>query len=169
MASKKKKTSLWEDLNKPVAYPTEEIVKPFIAIVAAVILFSWAMPYFGLDNAIYRTAHLDSPTSYQLQVSSYAGLFDPYEAAAYSFEVPRVAGARVEAGGEEVIEIFNSIAASVDSINYIYEEAFEKPFAEAINEVLDISEEVIPIIEFYEPGVRAAVDAWLELMADPVL
>lgn len=40
-------------------------------------------------------------------------------------------------------------------------------FSIAANEVLDISEPVLQISEFYEPGVNAVWGAWLELMQDP--
>jgi hypothetical protein len=40
-------------------------------------------------------------------------------------------------------------------------------FGEAAYEVLDISDQIQPMIEFYQPGVVAVWDAWLELMMDP--
>lgn len=42
-------------------------------------------------------------------------------------------------------------------------------FATASTELFDISEPVMETVEFYQPGVDAVWNAWLELMADPVL
>lgn len=41
-------------------------------------------------------------------------------------------------------------------------------FATAGTEIFDISEPVSETVEFYQPGVDAVWNAWLELMADPV-
>jgi len=73
------------------------------------------------------------------------------------YEIGAVAGAQIEAAQESVLaETLVSLPTD-----------FAIAFADAAHEVLDVSEPVGMVVEYYSPGVQAVTDAWLYYMKDP--
>jgi len=137
-----------------------------MAVVAALVLFSWVNPYFGEDNAIYRSAYKDNIPTRAAAAFAYTGLFQPFELELY--ENPASPGPRV-AGAGHVSGISYTVSGETPNTSELYIEVLAKEFGIAASEVLDISGQIQPLAEFYAPGASAAWDAWLELMADPEL
>ena len=136
--SRSKKPTVWQALNDPVVEISEEFAKTILLVSFVIIVMAWLSPYFG-------NAH----EAGSLKFSAYPR--------------PIVAGAYVESvvplAEQETPEWYlttNAITSGVQS-----------SFVQAANEVLDISEPVSRFTQFYQPGVQALSDAWLELMADP--
>lgn len=129
--------TVWEALNEPIAYPSNEFAQNVLAISAAIVLMAWVAPYW--DNA----------QAYSVERTAYS-------------ETGVVAG-------EQLYASSYTLAATPDWY-YVAEAvpgAVAEEFGQAAYEVLDISEPVGQVVEFYEPGVTAVWDAWIELMADP--
>lgn len=151
---RKKNTSVWEKMNEPIAYPDKEFYQPFFAIALAIMVMAWAAPYWQA-----AAVTLDTPAPNGVEVGShyeYVSFFDNnYQSSG------RVAGAHVEAAqienrSQEAPFWYDMISNDVPVA-----------FGTATYEVLDISDSVQPMVDFYEPGVSAVWNAWLELMQDP--
>ena len=136
--SRSNQPTVWQALNDPVVEISQEFAKTILLVSFVIIAMAWLSPYFGNT----------SQASFKFSTG---------------YPRPVVAGAYIEtvaAAAEQVIPEWylttNRITGDVQS-----------SFALAANEVLDISEPVSGIVEFYGPGVQAVWNAWLELMADP--
>ena len=74
-----------------------------------------------------------------------------------SYSFGQVAGAQLEADDSSVLAE-TMVALPAD---------FANAFADAAQEVLDLSEPVGQFVEYYSPGIQAVGDAWLYYMKDP--
>ena len=74
-----------------------------------------------------------------------------------SYSFGQVAGAQLEADDSSVLAE-TMVALPSD---------FANAFADAAQDVLDISEPVEQFVEYYSPGIQAVGDAWLYYMKDP--
>lgn len=200
---KKQNQSIWKRLNEPAPEPSLEFIRGFTVLVALALLLLFAGPYFGEDNAVYRSAYGTNHriTTYpritnqdELRMHEYAGmreyagLFEPLQAAAYE-QAPRVAGAvtdrtdktymtyRTDSSdlydyASTVLGAFAEGTAQIlepeTLIPDIYWSAGLSEFGRAAGQVLDISDQTGPYVEFFQPGVSAVWNAWLDLMKDPV-
>lgn len=117
-------TTVWQALNEPIAYPSDEFARTVFLMTAVIMMMIWIAPYWG--SAAVAGAQLSLVPEY------------------------------IEGSVPEWY--YTAERISYDLVN---------SFGTAAEQVLDISEPVTQTVEFYEPGVEAVWDAWLELMADP--
>lgn len=160
MSRKKKRVSVWEALNQPVVEVTDEAAKSIFLAAAVILLMVWLMPSFGGAETISNS---------QFSISKEAVTYQPMFGSYSDYE--EVAGASTQtivAAPQAVPNWYIAVATTSESLGGFYEETVEQPFAQAAVEILDISQPVQEMAEFYEPGVDAVWNAWLDLMADPV-
>ena len=142
---KKKPATVWEAVNEPVIEITEAHAKNLFLATALIIAAAWLTPYWGSGSVIAQ--------------ESYEGtIFEQVAAAGKSSGM--VAGASTESyavlEGPDWYYTLEAMPVSVAT-----------SFSDAAHEVLDVSEPVGEMIEFYEPGVSAVWNEWLNLMRDP--
>ena len=145
MARRKRKPTVWQALNEPVIHVTEEQAKN-IFLAAVIIMFAaWVAPYWtGSVSTVYA-----SETVFE-------------QMATVGMKTGTVAGATFVIESEPQTPDWYYVAQEVP-------EAVAESFALGAAEVLDISGPVTDLVEFYEPGVDAVWNAWLDLMMDPVV
>lgn len=140
MVKKKKKVppTVWEALNEPVIEVTPDAAKAIFTVAAFLMVMAWVTPYWPA-----AAAHLAAAEELGMAPSEYTEM---------------VAGASIAADE----------SASYGSVPiYGIVQEVQGAFVSASSEVLDVSEPAGELIEFYEPGVDAVWNAWLELMVDP--
>lgn len=137
MAKRKKRPTVWQALNDPVVEVNQRLAQILIIIAIIFLMLAWVAPYW--DEA--------------RQISSLktAKVFT-WDSALLQ---PAVAGAETSA-----VPVWYEVAREVPG-------GVASEFRSAAYEVLDISEPIGLVADFYEPGLTAATDAWLDLMADP--
>lgn len=130
--------TVWEALNEPVIEVTPEAAKAIFTVAAFLIVMAWVAPYWPAAQA-----HLAAAESFGLAPSEYTEM---------------IAGASIEA---DELASYGSVPI------YGIVQEVQGAFVSASNEVLDVSEPAGELIEFYQPGVDAVWNAWLELMVEP--
>ena len=140
--SRSKKPTVWQALNDPVVEISEEFAKTILLASFVIIAAAWLSPYFG--NSSDSAGRFAGGAPRPIVHSAVAGVFTENNALF---------------GEEQTPEWYLTIDRTGSDI--------QGSFVSAANEVLDISEPVGQTVEFYQPGVAAVWDAWLELMADP--
>ena len=135
--ARRKKPTVWQALNEPVIEITPEAARDIFMLAAFIMMMAWLAPYWGTSQ---NQAYAISATNEMV--------------AGATIETPDY-GRNSDVAPEWYLTIER---ASDDVVN---------AFAEAADQTLDISEPVLDVMEFYEPGVDAVWNAWLELMADP--
>lgn len=157
----RKQISVWQALNEPIAYPTEEFTKFFFSAVGLILLLLWLAPYIGNYNAKTAKSYPNYAKSYEhLSQSDAAVLLKPLRLISYfSGNYGQVAGESAAISDTT----YETPDTGLDDLLVTVSVAV----ADAAYDVLDISEQVEPYVEFFEPGVEAVWGAWLELMADP--
>lgn len=141
--------TVWQALNEPIAYPSEEFGRNVLVAAIFIMALAWLLPYW---NA----------------ASENVALKNDYYAFRAEFPAPRVAGASVTALDQESRpEWYFALKTSAGSVNEFYHESVSGPFVEAAEELLDVSDPVQDAVTYYKPGVDAVWNAWVDLMADP--
>lgn len=147
MANGKKRISrriqptMWQALNEPVVEVSEGFARMVFAAAAVILFVSWVGPYWGYAQAVTSQQSLQAAANTRSAIVS----LEPQVAGVLVSEAPLWYQVVQDAPGE--------VAGA---------------FTEASYEILDVSDPVTDILEFYEPGFQAVGDAWLELMQDPV-
>lgn len=137
--------AVWQALNEPVVEVTEGFAKTMLFIALLLLCVSWIGPSWEQAKIAAARENLGLASS------------------------GRVAGVYLAA----VSQADTALPPAAPRVPEWYYLAQGLPydigeaFAQSASEVLDISDQAGPIVEFYEPGVAAVWDAWLELMADP--
>ncbi len=147
MPRKRKTPTIWQALNEPVVEVSEGFARNLLIAAILLLLVAWVGSYWGGDRAglpytTYRSSALIEAQTLPSQVSF--------------FRLGSMVAGVQTTGTPLWYEVAKDLPGDV---------AFT--FTAAAYEVLDISEPVGQIAEFYEPGFTAVGDAWLELMADP--
>jgi len=140
-------------MNEPVVEVTDEAAKAIFLAAAVIILAIWIVPYLGSAQPV--AAATGEPMA-----QNYEPVFGQYQ---------QVAGATVGGESRELVspKWFLALADAGEGLGDMYQETFEKPFAEATVQTLDISQPMGSLLAYYQPGLDAVWNAWLELMADP--
>ena len=142
------KPTVWEALNHPVIEVTPEAAKAIFTVAAFVIAMAWLTPYMPA-----AASHVAAATELGLAPSEYSefqGL---------------VAGANTE----DILVTDYEIGLAPQWYDDLNDSAgaVAGAFVGAASEVLDVSTPAQSLVEFYQPGVSAVWNAWLELMQDP--
>ena len=138
--SRSKKPTIWQALNEPVVEIPEEIAKSIFLVSFVILAMAWLSPYFGSTPVRQFAANPPRPIAHAMVAGAYVESISVFD-------------------DEQTPEWYLTINSMTNGV--------QSSFVLAANEVLDISEPVGRTAEFYEPGVQAVWDAWLELMADP--
>lgn len=133
---------VWQALNEPIAYPSDNFVRGFFAAAGFIVLFLWAAPYLGTVQAN------------ELMASD-------------AIYIEEVAGVNTEIEVSEVPPLwYYDLVFAAETAGDYYQDV-QEAFVEAANQVLDVSGPLVSIAEFSKPGREAVAGAYLELMADP--
>lgn len=146
-------------MNHPVVEVTDEAARTIFLVSAVILLMLWLMPYFGNHRAVAVSSD---------PVENFASVeYEPL-LADEMYYYSEVAGAStVNVPVASAPQWYFATAAVTESLGDSYDEVVAEPFAEAAAEILDVSAPVREMIQYYQPGVAAVKDAWLELMTDP--
>lgn len=137
--SRKAPVSLWDNLNEPVIEVSPQFAKRLFLAAVLFLFAAWIAPYWG---------QAETAQAYSSRVAG------AYTDDTQSWLVERPAGVETP----QWYEVSKALPGDLT-----------EAFAVAAAEVLDASEPVGEIAQFYQPGFAALNDAWLELMADPPL
>ncbi|OGE76988.1 MAG: hypothetical protein A3C85_04745 [Candidatus Doudnabacteria bacterium RIFCSPHIGHO2_02_FULL_48_21] len=145
---RRKKPTVWEALNEPVIHVSEKQAKEIFLACVIIVFFSWVAPYWdGSSSTVYASETVFDQMAAVEKPATFASL-----------ESGMVAGAQITSG------------PTAPKWYVVVEEmpdALVESFAAGAGEVLDISNQVGDFVEFYQPGVDAVWNAWLDLMMDP--
>ena len=143
------KPTVWEAFNDPVIEVPLEQGQQVMAVAVMIMFAAWITPYWA--------AAADGPIAYYAPESVFE------QVASLDFSSGAVLGISTDdpalAASPAVPEWYYAVAS--------VPEAVSQSLVLGANEVLDISDPVQQMVDFYEPGVNAVWGAWLELMADP--
>ena len=134
--------SIWQALNEPIAYPTQEFTKTFFPVAIFLFISIVAIPYFG------------KTTNFNFGSGFVAGVSTEISAAS-------------EATALEAPQWYYDLKSTASSLGEFYQETIAAPFGVAASEILDISEPIADASEFLQPGLSEVKQEWLYLMADP--
>lgn len=140
--SRRRKPTVWEALNEPIIHVTEQQGKNVIFAALVIAFTAWIAPYWGSAGA----------TAYYAPIN----VFEEFASAAD--EGGMVAGAQI---------VSDAVPAEWYYVTREMPNSIVESFAIGANEVLDISGPVTEMTEFYQPGIEAVSNAWLNLMRDP--
>lgn len=135
--------TLWQALNEPIAYPTQEFGTSLVAIAVLLLGFVWLQPNFasssqGLVAGAISTNYISQTTSAQARSAS---------------------------------SWYLALASTSENLGNVYQSGIQAPLGTAAQELLDVSEPVAQTVEFLQPGVDKVLgpfwNAWLELLSDP--
>ena len=152
--SRRRKPTVWEALNEPIIHITEQQAKNVFLASIVIAMAAWVAPYWG--EAGTAVAYYAPENVFEKMAS----VGDVHGGSA------RVAGASIAAGYE------SSVSSSAFTPDWYYvaaemPDALVESLALGANQVLDISGPITEMTGFYEPGVSAVWNAWLDLMVDP--
>ncbi len=136
--------TVWESLNEPVVEITEERARKVVLASVMIMAAAWIAPHWGTAQASTHTSVLSNGTIFE-------------QMAMVGSQEGAVAGATT---GIEAAPGWYYVVEGVP-------QAVVQSFAAGANQVLDISEPVSSLAEFYQPGVSGVWNGWLDLMADP--
>lgn len=169
---KKKNTpTIWEAFNEPVMEITEEQAKNVFLASVVIIAAAWVAPHLGTQISDVRN-QMAGMGGMGTQYGQVAGMQMADMGMRYG-HMAGMGGMGMQYGQVAGIQTMMTAETSELSVPEWYyaaagtPEAVAESFAAGANEVLDISEPVSELVEFYEPGVEAVWGAWLELMMDP--
>ena len=133
---------MWQALNEPVIEISEPQAMKIFLLAAVIAGMAWITPYWAEASEI---------ADQQLAMG-----YDTYQS--------QVLGATIEASEpasivQTVPDWYIEAAASVSAV--------QEAYTAAAAQVLDVSAPVTEAAEYYQPGVDAVTNAWLNLMCDP--
>ena len=133
--------TVWTSLNEPVMEITEKMAETVFLVTAVIMLSAWVAPYWGKTPAQIAAHYsgMDVVSEQVAGVTTYGT-----QEVVFSNAIPDW----YQQAASNAVSVSEAIAASADQI-------------------LDISEPVGQAVEYYQPGVSAVWNAWLDLMADP--
>lgn len=179
MAAKKRKIarrvqqrSVWQALNEPIAIPNQEFTRSFFVVAAAILLMIWMVPYWNTTagTAPHTQVAVSRNINYVSLFSIVDVTLDPNFGQYLTAGTESVAGAQESdpddtGSSTESGEVGNYLNETAVSLLEFYIINIEAPAADAIVEVLDVSDFVIATAEYYEPGVTEVWNTWLGLLA----
>lgn len=166
------KPSVWEVLHEDVGTCSEDFCKAVLNLALVALLIVWVVPHIdGVSIVRAQENHMTEQLVYESMIDYDS---NGWLASEYTHVEPRVAGAmtgdisqeRVDSSQETVV---SSGAEKLVQTAQVLDQKITGPLTGATMQVLDISEQVQPIVDFYQPGLEATWNAWLELMVDPKL
>ncbi|OGE79153.1 MAG: hypothetical protein A2751_05955 [Candidatus Doudnabacteria bacterium RIFCSPHIGHO2_01_FULL_46_14] len=141
--ARRRKPTVWEALNEPIIEVTEEQAKNIFLGAVFIISAAWIAPHWTAANNVSYYA----PTNVFEQMASVADAEDGF-----------VAGAQIVAD-DVAPEWYYMMEAMPDAV--------VESFAVGAGQVLDVSGPITEVSQFYQPGVDAVWNSWLNLMRDP--